>query len=112
MNCCDCWIAPCRVAFYDRSDLRPFYRMILECYEDEFGHDRGLQDQKIIAFFDNYVHDSLAGFASDVTLPSDPRCVYIGGDREAKYANATDILGGEQLAVAEAAERHEETESA
>ena len=41
---------------------------------------------KIIAFFDNYVHDSLAGFARDATLPSDPRVIYIGADVKAKYA--------------------------
>lgn len=71
-----------------RNTLRPFHRMLLETYEDEFVNDSGLRDQKIIYFFENYVHDSLAGFAKDATSPSDPRCVYIGGDSEAKYANA------------------------
>jgi len=41
----------------------------------------------VIEFFDNFVHDSLAGFAKDETLPSDPRCCYIGGDKEMKFAD-------------------------
>lgn len=71
-----------------RDDLRPFYRMLLETYEAEFVSHSGLRDEKIIDFFENYVHDSLAGFAKDATSPSDPRCVYIGGDREDEYADA------------------------
>lgn len=68
------------------TKLRPHYAGLVQAYEDEFIHGRGLRDEEIIAFFDNYVHDSLAGFASDVTLPSDPRCIYVGGDFEARYA--------------------------
>lgn len=71
-----------------RRPLRPFYRALVEAYEDEFVHGRGLRDEEIIAFFDNYVHDSLAGFAKDASLPSDPRAIYIGDDDEARYANA------------------------
>lgn len=68
------------------KDLRPHYRMLLETYENEFIRDSGLKDAEIIAFFNEYVHDSLAGFAKDVTLPSDPRVVYMGGDNEIRYA--------------------------
>lgn len=66
--------------------LRPHYKVLLDAYFAEFIENKGLRDEKIIAFFDNYVHDSLAGFARDATLPSDPRVIYVGGDVKAKYA--------------------------
>ena len=69
--------------------LRTHYRGLLEAYENEFEKNAGLTDPEIIAFFDNYVHDSLAGFAKDETLPSDPRCIYVGGDEEMRYALGT-----------------------
>lgn len=69
-----------------RAQLRPHYRNLIETYEDQFVHGRGLNDQKIIAFFDDHVHDSLAAFAKDSTLPSDPRVVYVGGDTKLEYA--------------------------
>lgn len=68
------------------QNLRPHYRMLLETYEAEFKKGQGLRDPDIIAFFDEYVHDSLAGFAKDVTLPSDPRCIYNGGNGLVMYA--------------------------
>jgi uncharacterized protein (DUF2235 family) len=71
---------------YKHGDLRPHYKIIIEAYENEFIHDKGLKDETIISFFDNYVHDSLSGFAKDATLPSDPRVVYLGGDEKYKYA--------------------------
>lgn len=71
-----------------RAQLRPHYRQLVETYEAEFVQNRGLKDAKIIAFFDNHVHDSLAGFAMDSTLPSDPRVIYIGGDDKLQYAAA------------------------
>ena len=70
-----------------RAQLRPHYRNLVETYEAEFVHHRGLRDPKIIAFFDNHVHDSLAGFAMDSTLPSDPRVIYTGGDKKLDYAH-------------------------
>lgn len=66
--------------------LRPHYKALLEAYEDEFEKGKGLRDPELIAFFDNYVHDSLAGFAGDATLPSDPRVIYIAGNSKLKYA--------------------------
>lgn len=72
------------------SSLRPHYRLILEAYKAEFLEKKGLKDERIIDFFDNYVHDSLAGFGKDGTLPSDPRVVYVGDDEKLKYAG----LGG------------------
>lgn len=70
-----------------RQTLRPHYKALLEAYENEFIHNKGLQDETIIAFFDKYVHDSLAGFAQDATLPSDPRVIYLGGDEKYRYAH-------------------------
>lgn len=67
--------------------LRPHYRRLLEAYLDEFERGRGLTDPLVIDFFDSFVHDSLAGFAKDATLPSDPRCCYVGGDDELKFAD-------------------------
>jgi hypothetical protein len=74
-----------------RGELRPHYQALMEAYENEFVRRRGLNpgyapDQATIAFFDRYVHDSLADFQLDSTLPSDPRVVYVGGDEKAKYA--------------------------
>jgi hypothetical protein len=66
--------------------LRPHYRNLLEAYEAEFIHGTGLRDEQVIEFFDTYVHDSLAGFAKDATLPSDPRVVYVGDDVKSRHA--------------------------
>jgi hypothetical protein len=66
--------------------LRPHYLNLLEAYEAEFIHNTGLRDELIIKFFDTYVHDSLAGFGLDATLPSDPRVVYIGDDVKSRHA--------------------------
>lgn len=74
-------------ALHTKEPLRPHYSALMEAHDDEFLHGKGLTDAKVIAFFDHFVHDSLAGFAKDVTLPSDPRCCYIGGDDELKYAS-------------------------
>ncbi|MDW5418477.1 DUF2235 domain-containing protein [Iodobacter sp. CM08] len=68
--------------------LRPHYQGLLKAWQD-VQEGKGLDEKKdteLIGFFDNYMHDSLAGFATDLTLPSDPRCIYVGGDDEAKYA--------------------------
>ncbi|MDI1259924.1 DUF2235 domain-containing protein [Aquabacterium sp.] len=70
-----------------KAKLRPHYAGLIEAHDDEFERDKGLTDPLVIDFFDSFVHDSLAGFAKDVTLPSDPRCCYIGGDDELKYAD-------------------------
>ena len=69
-----------------RNDLRPHYKVMMDAYENEFVYNKGLTDEIIIAFFDNYVHDPLAGFAKDATLPSDPRVVYLGGNEKYQYA--------------------------
>jgi len=78
--------------------LRPHYLNLLEAYEAEFIHNTGLRDEQIIEFFDTYVHDSLAAFALDATLPSDPRVVYIGDDMKSRHAlNAVPSKQGESI---------------
>lgn len=81
---------------YPAARLRPHYANVLEAYEAEFVKGKGLLDghPEVLSFFDKYVHDSLAGFAKDETLPSDPRVVYLGGDTEARYASNTTSSGG------------------
>jgi hypothetical protein len=71
------------------TPVRPHYRNLLDAYEAEFVNGSGLRDEKIVAFFDNYVHDSLAGFAQDASLPSDPRVIYIGDDTKSRHAQLT-----------------------
>ncbi|WP_395842894.1 T6SS phospholipase effector Tle1-like catalytic domain-containing protein [Cystobacter fuscus] len=68
-----------------RANLRPHYQRLLNAYEAE-QRGRGLRDMAIIQFFDTYVHDSLAGFAMDSTLPSDPRVIFTGGNAKLPYA--------------------------
>ena len=65
--------------------LRPHYRNLMDAYTAQYLHNEPL-DGDLVAFFDRYVHDSLAGFATDATLPSDPRVVYAGGDNKIRYA--------------------------
>lgn len=85
-----------------RGELRPHYKAMMDAYENEFIHNKGLKDETIIAFFDNYVHDSLAGFAKDATLPSDPRAIYLGGDEKYKYASLDRQSGADQERYASA----------
>lgn len=69
-----------------RRWLRPHYKVLVETWEDEFLHNKGLINADVMKFFETYVHDSLADFAQDATLPSDPRVVYIGGDEIELFA--------------------------
>jgi Uncharacterized alpha/beta hydrolase domain (DUF2235) len=85
---------------YSGKPLRPHYQHMLKAYEDEFTHGKGLTDPMVIEFFDNFVHDSLAGFAKDETLPSDPRCCYIGGDKELKFADLRPVSGPDAISTA------------
>jgi hypothetical protein len=68
-----------------RLKLRPHYFNLVEAYKSYYVQGMAL-DEGIAAFFDRYVHDSLAGFATDSTLPSDPRVIYAGGDNKIRYA--------------------------
>lgn len=69
--------------------LRPHYANLVEAYRVYFLQGTPL-DKDIADFFDRYVHDSLAGFATDSTLPSDPRVIYAGGDNKIRYAGVWD----------------------
>ena len=75
-----------------RAELRPHYRALIEAYENEFVYEKGLTDQKVIEFFDSYVHDSLSGFAKDATLPSDPRVIYVGGDEKLSFSSIDNAM--------------------
>jgi Uncharacterized alpha/beta hydrolase domain (DUF2235) len=65
--------------------LRPHYRNLMDAYAAHYLRSDPLDDN-VAALFDRYVHDSLAGFATDATLPSDPRVIYAGGDNKLRYA--------------------------
>jgi hypothetical protein len=69
-----------------RHLLRPHYRALVQAWEDEFINNSGLINANVMKFFETYVHDSLADFNHDATLPSDPRVVYIGGDEKELFA--------------------------
>lgn len=66
--------------------LRPHYKIVLEAYKAEIIEKKALYDDRLYEFFDKYVHDSLAGFGKDATLPSDPRVIYVGDDEKLMYA--------------------------
>ena len=72
-------------ASFPRLKLRPHYRNLVDAYRAHYIRQDPL-DPGVIAFFDEYVHDSLAGFAQDATLPSDPRVIYAGGDNKMRFA--------------------------
>lgn len=69
-----------------RENLRPHYKALLKAFDDEFNGGAGLRDKHVIALFDMHIHDSLAGFARDASLPSDPRVVYVGADQKLRFA--------------------------
>jgi hypothetical protein len=83
---------------FTRADLRPHYRVLVEAYEAEFVHRKGLTDKAVIHFFDEYIHDSLSGFGADATIPSDPRVVYLGGDQKLAYASRENDEGDLRVA--------------
>lgn len=58
----------------------------MDAYNAQYLGNQAL-DEGLVAFFDRYVHDSLASFATDATLPSDPRVIYVGGDNKLQFAN-------------------------
>ncbi|MBT9567516.1 MAG: DUF2235 domain-containing protein [Thiobacillus sp.] len=79
--------------------LRPHYANLVEAYRTYYLQGATL-DKDIADFFDRYVHDSLAGFATDSTLPSDPRVVYAGGDNKIRYAGVKDQADERQSTAA------------
>jgi len=77
-----------RVLAADRRKLTGFDKLLREAW------DEPLKDPELIAFFDDYVIDSLAGFASDRTRATEARVLYQGGDERVKYA----LMSGEDSA--------------
>jgi len=71
-----------RVRTADRRSLTPFEIVLLEAWEAQ-----PLNDPELIAFFDEYVTDSLAGFDSDRTRATDCRWLYQGGDGTVVYGS-------------------------
>lgn len=72
--------------------MRPHYKVLVKAYHNEFMlKDSGMRDKQLIAFFDEYVHDSIAGFGMDSTLRSDPRVIYVGGNNKLDFASVTPL---------------------
>ncbi len=79
------------------ATLRPHYRAMMTAYYNEFIlKDSGLKNEKIIIFFRDYVHDSVAGFAKDASFRSDPRVIYVGDNEKYKFAD-NDGTGDSEL---------------
>jgi hypothetical protein len=76
-----------KVTRSNRARLRPHYKVMMDAYENEYLRGDSVLDASVVSLFDNYVHDSLAAFAKDATLPSDPRVVFLGGDAKYGYAS-------------------------
>jgi hypothetical protein len=70
-----------KVRAADPRTLRPFAKILREAWDME-----PLSDEQIIAFFDEYVTDSLAGFDTDRTRATEHRWLYQGGDATVDYA--------------------------
>jgi Uncharacterized alpha/beta hydrolase domain (DUF2235) len=69
--------------------LRPHYKALIEAYDEVVVRKQPMAaDSDLFKFFNLYVHDSLAAFATDNTRPSDPRVIYIGGGIKKDYAAA------------------------
>lgn len=70
-----------RVLNAEPDGLRPFERVLRDAWDEQ-----DLTDETIIAFFNDYVTDSLAGFDSDRTRATEHRRLYQGGDDTIDYA--------------------------
>ena len=75
-----------RVLSKDKSTLTGFDKLLREAWDEP-----ALKDPELIAFFDDYVIDSLAAFDTDRTRATEARVLYQGGDERLKYA----LLNGE-----------------
>lgn len=70
-----------RVLSKDKSTLTGFDKLLREAWDEP-----ALKDPELIAFFDDYVIDSLAAFDTDRTRATEARVLYQGGDARLKYA--------------------------
>lgn len=70
------------------ATLRPHYRAMMTAYYNEnILKNSGLKNEKVITFFRDYVHDSVAGFAKDASFRSDPRVIYVGDNKKFEFAS-------------------------
>ncbi len=69
-----------RVRTSNPKELTPFGAILREAWDSP-----PLKDPEILAFFDEYVTDSLAGFARDLTRATEHRWLYQGGDSRYVY---------------------------
>lgn len=76
-----------------KEQLGRFARVLREAW------DEPPPDAEIIAFFDDYVVDSLAGFAMDRTRATEYRILYQGGDQRVSYAKANAATSKEPAAI-------------
>lgn len=73
-----------RVLKADKATLRGFDRLLREAWDEPV-----LKDLEVIAFFDDHVIDSLAGFAMDRTRATEARVLYQGRDDQVRYARGS-----------------------
>lgn len=69
-----------RVRALDKHKLTGFDKLLRQAWDEP-----SLKDPEIIAFFDDYVIDSLAAFDKDRTSATEARVLYQGGDEHVKY---------------------------
>lgn len=72
-----------RVLKARKDTLKGFDRLLREAWDEPV-----LRDLEVIAFFDDYVIDSLASFALDRTRATEARVLYQGRDNRVQYAKA------------------------
>lgn len=72
-----------RVLKARKDSLKGFDRLLREAWDEPV-----LRDLDVIAFFDDYVIDSLASFAMDRTSATEARVLYQGKDDRVNYAKA------------------------
>ncbi len=82
-----------RVLATDKRKLTGFDKLLREAW------DEPLNDPDVIAFFDDYVIDSLAGFAKDRTKATEARVLYQGGDERVKYALLSNSVASTEYAA-------------
>jgi hypothetical protein len=69
----------------DPKELTPFGTILRDAWDSS-----PLKDPEILAFFDEYITDSLAGFAKDLTRATEHRWLYQGGDTRYVYGEDSD----------------------
>lgn len=78
-----------RVLKAHKGALKGFDRLLREAWDEPV-----MKDPELIAFFDEYVIDSLAAFAIDRTRAVEARVLYQGQDSRVKYARSSQFNAG------------------